>query len=80
MCRLAWTSHHLYFQSQVNNVYHEVGVLLKDPNVPVFYFIANKEAVVDRRMAKLVTFEKFIDSVPAEDLNVFDIPQECQKR
>ena len=68
------------FQFQANSIYREVGVQLKDPNVPVFYFIANKEAQSAQRIAKLITLEKFIDSVPAEDFNVFDIPQACMKR
>ena len=61
---------------QENNLYHEVGVQFKNPDVPVFYFKANSSR--DAHTALLVTFEKFTAG-PPENF-IFDVPQACQKR
>ena len=59
-------------QEQNFNVHHQVGVLLADAKIPLFYFKADKIA----GSATLVTFEKFI-AAPPEDF-LFDVPQPCQ--
>ena len=57
---------------QEENLYQEVGVLLGDANVPVFYFKADDKA----QSATLVTFESFTANTPEDFL--FEVPQACQ--